>query len=526
MNQIISTNPATLEEIGRIEETGEQKVKEYVSKARAAFPSWSRLSFKERASYILKAREYLLDHIDDFATTITKDNGKPLAESISAEILPVCDLLRWAALNAEKILSRKNLLIGVFNLLGRTSTIGHQPLGVVGIISPWNYPFSIPVGTAAMALMAGNTVVLKPSSATPIVGKKIEEMFNAAGLPEFVFTATHGGSATGEALLNSSVDKIVFTGSVGIGSHVAEVCARRLIPCTLELGGKDPAIVTEDADIENAASGVVWGAFTNAGQCCASIERAYVHEKIFNKFVNLVVEKTMKLHVGNGLNPNTDIGPMTTLSQLQTVEVHVEEARSRGAKILCGGTRLSPPSMGGDLGEGSASRGYFYAPTVITGIDHTFSCVTEETFGPTLPIMRYEDEMQAIRFANDSKFGLNAYIWSKNIGKARRMAKQLRAGTVVINDSVYTHAIPQTPWGGLKHSGLGRTHSAWGFYDLSNMHHIHTNRLTFIKDFWWYPYSGQLTSILKALCRRLTGCIGNKICSLPHLIKALLQQKL
>lgn len=512
MNQIISTNPATLEEIGRIEETSEQKVKEYTSKAKAAFPGWARLSFKERAAYILKARQYLLDNIDDFAQTITKDNGKPVTESISAEIFPICDLLRWAALNAEKILSRKNLLIGVFNLLGRTSTLGHQPLGVIGIISPWNYPFSIPVGTAAMALMAGNTVVLKPSSATALVGKKIEEMFEAAGLPEFVFKVVHGGSATGEALLNSSVDKIVFTGSVGIGRHVAEVCARRLLPCTLELGGKDPAIITENADLENAASGVVWGAFTNAGQCCASIERLYVHQKVADKFIEMVVEKTKKLRIGNGLDPNTDVGPMTTLAQLQTVEAHVEEARGRGAKILCGGKRVGP--------------GYFFEPTVITGVDQTFSCVTEETFGPTLPIIVYEDDMQAVRFANDSQFGLNAYIWSKDIREAQKMARQIRAGTVVINNSVYTHAIPQTPWGGVKHSGLGRTHSAWGFYDLVNLHHIHTNRFTFIKDFWWYPYSAKLIENLKGLSGTLTGCLCSKICALPHLLKALLQKKL
>ena len=522
MNEIISTNPATSEELGRVPITPEQKVKEYVSKAHAAFPLWSRLSFKQRAEYILAARDYLLKNIDDFALTITHDNGKPITESLSAEIMPVADLLRWAAHNAEKILKSRRLGLGIFNLLLRSSRIGYQPLGVVGIISPWNYPFSIPVGTAAMALMAGDCVVLKTSSATPIVGKKIEEMFAAAGLPEFVFTHIAGGAETGEALLDSRLDKIVFTGSVGVGRHVAEVCARKLVPAVLELGGKDAAIIRADANIEHAASGVVWGAFTNTGQCCASIERVYVHKSISEKFISKVVEKTKSLRIGNGENPDTDIGPMTTLQQLQTVEAHVEDARRRGAKILCGGERTSPsplpPPLRGEggrrPGEGRSLPGYFYAPTVITEVDHTFACVSEETFGPLLPIMTYNDDSQAIQLVNDSQYGLNAYIWTGNIKEGRKMAAQIRAGTVVINDCVYTHAIPQTPWGGLKHSGLGRTHGAWGFYELTNLHHIHINRLTFIKDFWWYPYGEKMIKRLKTLSKYLTGGVVSKLQSL------------
>lgn len=511
MNEIISINPATMQEIGRVQVTSEQKVKEYVSKAHAAFPTWSRIPIGVRKEYILKARDYLLKNIDEIASTITRDNGKPITESLSAEIFPVADLLYWAANNAEKILKRKRIGIGVFDLMFRSSYMGYQPLGVIGIISPWNYPFSIPVGTIAMALMAGNCVIFKPSSATPLVGKKIEEMFDSIGLPEFAFTHISGGSETGEALLDSRVDKIIFTGSVGVGKHVAETCARKLTPVVLELGGKDPAIIRSDADIDFASSAVVWGAFTNTGQCCASIERVYVHKSIAKEFFSSVIEKTKLLRVGNGEEKTTDIGPMTTLQQLQTVEAHVEEARRRGAKILCGGNKIEP--------------GYFFEPTVITGVDHTFACVAEETFGPLMPVMTYQDDSQAIQLANDSEFGLNAYIFTKDLKTGRKMAEQLRAGTVVINDCVYTHAIPQTPWGGIKHSGFGRTHSAWGFYELTNLHHIHVNRLTFIKDFWWYPYRERLIRALKKLSEHLTGGINSKIKAIPYLVKALWLKK-
>jgi len=511
MTDILSIDPATLKELGRFPATSPQEIAEYADRARKAFPSWSKKTFNERKRYLLRAREYILDNLDDFAAAITRDNGKPFVESISAEILPVCDLLWWAATHAEKILSPRGLGLGIFNLLLRSSVVSHQPLGVIGVISPWNYPFSIPVGAAAMALMAGNTVLLKSSSVTPLVGKKIAEMFAAAGLPDGTFFHLAGGSEVGEALLESRLDKVVFTGSVGVGRHVAEVCAKKLVPITLELGGKDAAIIRADADIDVASSGVVWGAMTNAGQCCASIERCYVHSLVADSFVEMVVKKVKKLRMGNGLDPATDIGPMTTLSQLQIVEAHVEEARRRGAKILCGGKRTG--------------EGYFYEPTVITGVDHSFACVLEETFGPTLPVMTYDNDDSAIRLANDSQYGLNAYIWTKDIKEGRKMAGKLCAGTVVINDSVYTHAISSTPWGGLKNSGLGRTHGVWGFFELTNLHHIHVNYITWLKDFWWYPYGKTLATSLKGLSKTLTGSFSGKLRSLAGIARVLLLRK-
>lgn len=489
MSQIISLNPATLEELGRVDITPPQKVKEYASKAKAALISWSRLSYKERAGYILEARNHLLNHIDDFALTITRDNGKPVIEAITHEIWPILDLMSWAAHKTEKILSPSGIPTGKWGLLLRSSYISHQPLGVIGIISPWNYPFSIPVGSAVLALMAGNAVLLKTSSATPIVGQKIEEMFK--GLPDFVFTHIPGDASTGEALLDSAIDKVVFTGSTATGSRVMELLSKRAIPCVAELGGKDAMIVRHDADLEYAAEGAVWGAFTNAGQCCASVERLYVHETIARRFIDLVAEKTRRLRQGSGEDPEVDTGPMTTQYQLQIVERHVEDARGRGARIITGGER------------NKTLPGWFYKPTVITGVDHSFLCVTEETFGPTLPIMSFADDDQAVKLANDSPFGLSASIWTRDIKLAKEMASKLRVGTVTINECIYTHAIPSLPWGGIKASGFGRTHGAQGLFELVNTQHTHMNRITRFKDLWWYPYSRGRLNLFRRLARWL-----------------------
>ena len=506
MDEIISTNPATLEEIGRVPITSPAKVKEYVANARAALPLWQRLSFRERGRYLLRAREYLLDNIDYFAKTITMDNGKPLVESLAAEIYPIADLLHHFAHHTEETLKGFDLPIGVMGWLGRRSRISFQPLGVVGTISPWNYPFSIAAGEVAMALVCGNSVLLKPSSATPLVGKLIEEMYAAAKLPPDIFIHVPGNASTGMALIESNIDKLLFTGSVSTGKEVMAACARQLIPLVLELGGKDPMIVRADADLDQATSGAVWGAFTNCGQCCASVERVYVHESVFDQFVKMCVDKTNKLKIGNGLDPDVEIGAMTTLAQLKQVETHLEEATDRGAIVHCGGQRLQE------------KRGYFFPPTIVTGVDHSFACVRDETFGPLMPVMRFSEDRQAIQLANDSAYGLTASIWTKNIRAGEKMAREIRAGTVMINDCVFTHALPQTPWGGCKNSGFGRSHSRFGLQELVTIHHVHTNPLRH-KDIWWYGYSLELYQRFSKLARLLTCGLVSRLRGLPTFLK-------
>lgn len=512
-NEIISINPATLEEIGRFPITPPQKVAEYVAEARAVCPVWQRMGFAKRAEYLLRARQYMLDHLDDFTKTITQDNGKPMAEALAAEIYPVADLIYYFAHNAEKLLASFNINIGVMGLLRRKSIISFQPMGVVGIISPWNYPFSIPAGEVAMALLCGNSVLLKPSSSTPLVGQKIAMMFEAAKLPEGVFRLVQGDGKIGEALVESRVDKILFTGSVEVGKRIMAKCAEKMTPLVLELGGKDPMIVRADADMDQATSGAVWGAFTNSGQCCASVERVYVHESIFDEFVETTLQKTKKLKQGNGMDPTVDVGPMTTLSQLQTVEIHVEDARRRGAVIHCGGERNR------DL------AGYFFRPTIITGVDHSYQCVREETFGPLMPVMSFSDDRQAIKLANDTQYGLTASVWTRDIKTGEEIAREIRAGTVMINDCVFTHAIPQTPWGGRKASGFGRSHSRFGLQELVTIHHVHTNKMS-RKDFWWYPYKASLIRRFARLAKNLTGNLSSKTKALPTFYKIFRMRKL
>lgn len=511
-NDIKCINPATLETFASVNVTPPAKVVELATKARAAAPVWSRMSFKTRADYMLDIRRYLLENIDQFAKAITLDNGKPLTEAITAEIYPVADLIYYFAKNTEKILREKRINLGIWHLLGRFSKLSYQPIGVVGIISPWNYPLSIPVGATVMALMAGNCVLLKPSSATAHVGKKIEELFNSAGLPEHTFAHIPGTSLTGQALLESPVNKIFFTGSTDVGHEVMNVCSRRLTPVNLELGGKDPMIIMPDANLEHASSAAVWGAFTNAGQCCASIERVYVHVDVADKFVDLVVKKTRELKIGNGLEPDTDIGPLTTESQLIKVENHVEEARTNGAQILTGGRK--PPDL----------VGYFYEPTVITNVDHSFRCVHDETFGPVMPIMTFDTEEQVTKLANDTPYGLSAYIWSRDIRNAQRLAKRLKCGTVAINEAVYTHALPQTPWGGRKASGFGRTHGEAGLKEFVSLHHIHTNWCTIFKDIWWYKYNTSLLNSFKKLSKTMTCGLLGKIASMPTFLRELIKK--
>lgn len=512
-DHIVSINPATLEEIGKAPKIPLSEVARLVAQARAACPTWHRLTFKQRAQYLLKARKYMLNNLHDFAHTITVDNGKPLAEALTAELYPIADLIYYFAHNAERLLSDFNVPIGIMRFLRRRSRISFQPLGVIGIISPWNYPFSIPAGEVAMALLCGNSVLLKPSSATPLVGLKIEEMFKAAGLPSGIFQVLSGDATTGNALVESDVDKIIFTGSAAVGRQIMMKCATRLTPLVLELGGKDPMIVRADADLDLASSAAVWGAFTNSGQCCASIERVYVHESIFNDFLKLVLKKTKKLKQGDGSGPTIDVGPMTTLSQIEIVELQVEEARKRGATIHCGGER------------NKNLPGYFFLPTIITGVDHSFDCVRDETFGPLMPIMSFYEDRQVIQLANDTAYGLTASIFTQDYAKAKEMAKEIRAGTVMINECVYTHAIPQTPWGGRKDSGFGRTHSRFGLQELVTIHHIHTNRFG-RKDIWWYPYSAGVIRNFARLTKRLTGGWLSKTAAIPSFIKLLRRKKI
>lgn len=503
-NEIISYNPATGEEIGKVANTSAEEVEIAVENARKAFQKWRKTSFSERKKIVMKAREIILSEMDEIAFLISNESGKPVAEAISMEIAPVLDLMQYFARNAEKLLKPRKVNIGLYSLLGRSSKIVYQPLGVVGIIPAWNYPFSIPLGEAAMALMAGNTVVLKPSELTSFIGLKIGEIFEKAGTPENVVQIVTGAGETGAALVESAPDKIMFTGSVATGKKIAEAAAKNLTSVVLELGGKDPMIVFADANLELAAEGAVWGAFCNSGQSCSSVERLYVEESAAEKLTNLIVEKTKKLKQGKGCEVTTDIGAMSSERQLKIVEDHVLDFEKAGAKILTGGKHHE----------------LFFEPTVIADTDNSMRGMREETFGPTLPIATFKTEEEAIKLANDTEFGLTASVWTGDLTKGKRVAEKIEAGSVCVNEVLYTHGIGQTPWGGFKNSGRGRTHGLEGLMELVQPQHIHVNKISILPDAWWFPYGKNAIETFKGFAKYFaSGSIFQTSKLMPQLLK-------
>jgi acyl-CoA reductase-like NAD-dependent aldehyde dehydrogenase len=507
-DEIISYNPATNEEIGRVRASSAAEVLEAIEKSRAAFQTWRKTSFAERKRFVMKAREVILEELDEIASLISDESGKPVAESLSMEIAPVLDLMQYFAKNAQKILRPRKVNIGLYATLGRTSKIIYQALGVVAIIPAWNYPFSIPLGETAMALMAGNTVVLKPSELTSFIGLKIGEIFQKAGLPENVVQVITGDGRTGAALVDSAPDKIMFTGSVATGKRIAEAAAKNLTSVVLELGGKDPMIVFADANLELAAQGAIWGAFCNSGQSCSSVERLYVQESIAEALTKKIVEKTKQLEQNLGSVETTDIGAMSSERQMRIVEDHVEDFRKSGAKILTGGRR------------NTNFAGTFYEPTVISGATNEMRGMLEETFGPTLPIATFKTEEEAIRLANESEFGLTASVWTRDLAKGQRVAAKIEAGTVCVNEVLYTHGIGQTPWGGFKNSGSGRTHGREGLMELVQPQHIHVNRFAILPNAWWMPYGATAIKTFRGLAKHFaTGSLFQTSKLAPQLLK-------
>src|SRR5216683_2012423 len=335
--EIIVRDPATGEEIGRAPLTIPEEVARAVGRAREAQPAWAARSIRERGRVVMKARRIILKELEEIALLISRETGKPVSEAIAMELAPTLDLMQYFARKTASLLSPRRIGVGQYALMGRSSYEIYKPLGVVGIISPWNFPWATPLDEVVMSLMAGNVVVLKPSELTPLTGLKIKEVFDRAGLDEGALQVVTGDGSTGAALVASGVDKIMFTGSVATGKRVAEAAAKYLTPVVLELGGKDPMIVLEDADINNAARGAVWGAFANSGQTCASVERCYVQDSIAPKFIERVVAETKALKQGLGSDSAVDVGSMSNERQLQIVSDHVDDAKTHGAQVLTGG---------------------------------------------------------------------------------------------------------------------------------------------------------------------------------------------
>lgn len=471
--QLIS--PADLEPIGIIEVQTEEDVKAALKKARIAQKAWAALPFSERAKVMLRALDILVKKQDEYIDVISKETPKPRNEVLMMDIFAACDALHYYAKEAGKILKpEKKKLHGLIGI-AKKATIVYKPRGVVGVISPWNAPFILSLNPTIQALMAGNAVLLKPSSATAFSGGLVGKLFEEAGLPEGLLCMVQGNSTTGQALLEVGVDKMSFTGSEGVGRHVGKCCAELFIPCTLELGGKNPVIVCADANLDNAAAGAIAGNFFNAGQYCGGTERVYVVDSVADEFISKVTEKASKLRQAS--SGEFDVGALYTDAQFELVKDHVEDAIEKGAKVLVGG-KVNPNE-----------KGLYFLPTVLTDITDDMKVIQEETFGPVMPIIRVKDEAEAIRLCNAPNYGLTASVWTKNTKRGFEIAQQLDTGSVDINDFPQTYGSIETPFGGRKASGVGQVNGATGLRGYCHAQPIQTDRFGGKQTAGRYPLS-------------------------------------
>ena len=484
--KIVSVNPATGEVLCELEFADENEVRAAVARAHAAQNAWATLGVRARIAVLSRFQHELAEKKSHIATAITQEAGKPVAEALTTEVLVVLDATRFLIDNAHCLLRDEPLAHGSLVTKLKSGLLVREPYGVVGIISPWNYPFSIPATETLAALVAGNAVVLKPSELTSLVARELQSLLHGAGVPRDIFQVVVGDGATGEALVHSRIDKLVFTGSLATGKRIAAAAAERLLPMVLELGGKDPMLVLEDADIDVASSAAMWGAFVNAGQTCLSVERCYVHRSRYQEFLRACVEKTNTLRVGPGLDRETDIGPMIHERQLRIVESQVEDAVGRGARVLTGGRRLL------NLGKN------FYTPTVLADVAHEMLIMRQETFGPILPVMPFDSDDEAVQLANDSEYGLAASVWTSSRDRGQRLARRIQAGTVMVNDVVSCFGISEAPHGGMKCSGLGRTHGRFGLEEMVRLKYLDLDRMPRMKKIWWYNYGATFARPMEA----------------------------
>jgi len=471
---ITSCNPANGEMLGQVNGFTTEEAVGAVKRARISQRAWEKAGIDARIEIIKRFQYVLTERADEVCRLISLENGKPLQEAMTTEVLSVIDLASYFTGRAKEILSEQKIPMHIMKY--RRSIVQYRPHGVMLVISPWNFPFTIPMGTIIMGLLAGNAVIHKPASLTPLIALKTRELFNEAGLDPDLYQVLPGPGSLGSEIINMGVNYVSFTGSTEVGIKVAQACSAKLIHYSMELGGKDPAIVCEDANVEMAAKALTWGAFANAGQICASVERVYAHQAVYDRLVELIAEKTKALRVGDPSQGEVDVGPLIDESQVNIVQRQVNEAVSKGARILAGGKRLG--------------ESLFFEPTVLVDTTDDMEVVHDETFGPLLPIMKVCSDEEAIRRANDSIYGLTAYVFTENPDRGRRIASQLEAGSVLINDVLISHGCPETPWQGCKMSGVGRVHSDQGLRDLCYAYHIQEDAPGQPKkSSFWYAYS-------------------------------------
>src|SRR3954453_12791670 len=485
-------NPATGQVIRSVPVTSPAEIPSLVARARAAQPAWEALGYEGRGRILRRAQKWLLDHADEVADTIVAETGKAREDAMLVEVAYGANALGFWPKKAPKWLADERVRTSNPFVLGRTMVVRYQAVGVVGVIGPWNYPLVNSVGDAVPALAAGNAVVVKPSEVTPLTSLLFERGLHECGLPDGVFQVAVGTGETGAVLIDH-VDMVMFTGSTRTGRKVMERAAQTLTPVSLELGGKDPMIVLADADLERAANAAVYYSMQNGGQTCISIERVYVEAPIYDEFVTKVTQKAKALRQGVPGGPGSvDLGAVTFSPQLEIISKHVQQARDAGARVTAGGHARS-------------GLGRFYEPTVLADVDHSMTAMREETFGPTLPVMKVADEEEAVRLANDSQYGLGASVWTKDLSRGEQIARRIESGYACVNDANVNYFAYELPMGGWKDSGLGVRHGAAGIRKYTRQQAILVTRLAMKRDVHFFPYKPGTTKLLGRLTKLLYG---------------------
>jgi acyl-CoA reductase-like NAD-dependent aldehyde dehydrogenase len=497
---IPSIDPATGKVLGNYEKTPPLSVPQLMAKARVAQVSWGARSMKERCAYMRRLQKEILKAREVLADAVVRESGKPRAEALFADVFVALDSAGYFAKDGAESLRPQEVAHHNTAAKAKSGMLYYEPLGVVGIISSWNYPLAIPMSQIIAGLAAGNAVLCKTSDFTPECGALIGKLFRDAGFPADLVTILQGSGEVGQALIEAHPDKLFFTGSVFTGKHVAEACARQLLPSVLELGGKDAMIVLEDANLDVTASAAVWGSYTNCGQVCLSVERLFVVESIADEFVRKCVEKTQKLKIGPGNDPSTDVGPLIRPQHVQRMSDLLADAVRHGAKIVCGGS--ARPEIGPN----------FFEPTILTGVNNTMKLFQDETFGPIMAIQVVKNEEEAIRHANDSEFSLAASVWTGDATRGKAAARRLKAGTVMVNDVLTGFAIAEAPHGGCGLSGWGRTHGKDGLKEMVYAKYVDVDRLPGMAKPWWFRYGGELQKAADAFLQfEFGGNLGTRV---------------